>query len=224
MVQLLNSAQQRICNGLLVNPMNGAIERKGQLPFLNTSKFYSSIAMTTLSADTTVGATSLSVTDCTDYPTSGSIYINGNIVAYTGKTSTTTLTGVTGVLFAFPSGTQISPAFVLPTDFSNIINVTYNNKFKLPGKLYDDIFEDLNGYKGTVRGRTESVSALSSPYHVDPFYTIINRGYLVIFNRNNTGDQIHMRYEKNPSTMTTSVDCSIDNDVYAKAVIPYFAI
>jgi len=33
-----------------------------------------------------------------------------------------------------------------------------------------------------------------------------------------------MRYEKNPSTMTTSVDCSIDNDVYAKAVWPYIAI
>lgn len=58
--------------------------------------------------------------------------MNGNIIAYTGKTSTTTLTGVTGVLFAFTSGAQISPAFVLPTDFSNIINVTYNNKFKLP--------------------------------------------------------------------------------------------
>lgn len=82
----------------------------------------------------------------------------------------------------------------------------------------------MNGYKGSIRGRDESISALSSPYRVDPFYTIIDRQYLVIFNRNNTGDQIHMRYEKNPATMTTIVDCSIDNDVYAKAVIPYFAI
>jgi hypothetical protein len=129
---LLNSAQQRICNGRLVNPLNGQEVRKGQLPFLNSNKFYSNVGTTTLSAATTVGATSLSVSDCTNFPTSGTVFIGGNIIAYTGKTSTTTLTGVTGVLFAFASGTQISITFTLPTDFSNIINVTYNNKFKLP--------------------------------------------------------------------------------------------
>lgn len=221
---LLNSAQQRICNGLVVNPLTGQEIRKGQLPFLNTSKFYSGIATMTTTADIAVGATSISVSDCTNYPTAGSIYMNGNIIAYTGKTSTTTLTGVTGVLFAFPSGTQISPAFALPSDYSSIINVTYNNKFKLPGKLYDDIFEDLNNYKGTDYSRNNAVSPFTSPFQVNPFYTIINRAYIVIFNLNNTGDQIHMRYEKNPATMTSVVDATIDNDVYAKSVIPYIAV
>lgn len=221
---LLNSAQQRICNGLVVNPMNGMEMRKGQLPFLNTSKFFSNIAPMTTTADIAVGATTIPVSDCTDYPTAGSVYMNGNLIAYTGKTSTTTLTGVTGVLFAFTSGTQISPAFTMPTDFASVINVTYNNRFKLEPKLYDDIFEDLNGYKGTEYSRNNAVSLYQSPYHMEPFYTIVNRSNLLIFNINNTGDQIHMRYEKNPTTMTTSVDCAVDNDVYAKSVIPYFAV
>jgi hypothetical protein len=31
----------------------------------------------------------------------------------------------------------------------NPINVTYNNSFKVLPKSYDDIFEDLNKFKGT---------------------------------------------------------------------------
>jgi len=223
--QLLNSSQQRICNGRVVNPLNGQEVRKGSLPFLNTSQFYSNVAPTTLSAAATVWATSLSVTSCASFPTAGTVYINGNIIAYTGKTSTTTLTGVTGVLFAFSSGSQVSIVFTLPTDFASVISVTYNNKYKILPKTYDDIFEDLNGMKGTAWNvESSAVSPFGSPWRVDPFYTIVDRTYLIIFNQNNTGDQIHLRYEKNPTTMTTSVNVTIDNDIYAKGTIPYIAV
>jgi len=223
--QLLNSAQQRICNGRVVNPLNGQEVRKGQLPFLNTSNFFSNVAPTTLSAVTTVGATSLSVTNCGSFPTAWTVYINGNIIAYTGKTSTTTLTGVTGVLFAFASGSQVSIVFTLPTDYASVISVTYNNKYKIQAKTYDDIFEDLNGMKGTAWNvESTAVSPFWSPWRVDPFYCIVDRTYLIVFNQNNTGDQIHLRYEKNPTTMTTSVNATIDNDIYAKGTIPYIAV
>ena len=36
----LNSAQLDFCSGLIKNPFTGAIEKKGKLPFLNTSYFY----------------------------------------------------------------------------------------------------------------------------------------------------------------------------------------
>jgi len=55
---LLNEAQQAWCLGTVLNPIpinpDLATAKKGQLPFLNTDKFYSNVAPTYLSADTTV--------------------------------------------------------------------------------------------------------------------------------------------------------------------------
>lgn len=222
MDMLLNSAQNRICNGTVVNPMNWQAVRKGQLPFLWTSAMYSNVTMTTLSANTTVWATSLSVTDTTDFATAGSIYINGNIITYTWKTATT-FTGVTNILFAHLSGADISVAFTLPTTYGSIINITYNNQYKLPWKLYDDIWEDLNSNKGNNFNRTDSQGFRSNTI-MSPFYTIIDGTYFVIFNRNNTGDQIHLRYEKLATAMTVSGSIATIPDAYSRSTIPYLAI
>ena len=178
-----------------MNPLNQQVIRKGQLDFLATSAFYSNVNLTTLSADTTVGATTLSA-DTTGYPTTGALYINGNIVTYTGKTSTT-FTGCTGVSFAHLAGSQVSIIFALPTDFGSMTNITYANSFKLSPKLYDDIWEDLNSNKGQFR--TDALGYRSQGTR-EPFYTIIG-GYFLIFNRNNSGDQIHLRYEKKATKM-----------------------
>tara|TARA_R110000868_G_scaffold395229_1_gene666819 strand:- start:731 stop:1045 length:315 start_codon:yes stop_codon:yes gene_type:complete len=104
--------------------------------------------MTTTSADMAVGDTTISITDTTDFATAGSIYVNGNIITYTGKTATS-FTGCTNVLFAHLSGSDVSVAFDLPTTYGSVINITYNNQYKLPPKLYDDIWEDLNSIKGS---------------------------------------------------------------------------
>lgn len=222
MDMLLNSAQNRICNGTVINPINQQAIRKWQLPFLGTSAMYSNISMTTLSADTTVGATSLSITDTTDFPSSGVLYINGNIIPYTGKTSTT-FTGVSNVLFAHLSGSDVSIAFSLPTNYGSITNITYANSYKLAPKLYDDIWEDLNSIKGGWYNYT-NVQWYRSQRDVSPFYTIIDGTYFVIFNRNNTGDQIHLRYEKLATEMTASGSLATIPDAYSKSTIPYLAI
>ena len=57
-----------------------------------------------------------------------------------------------------------------------------------------------------------------------PFYTIIDGTYFVIFNRNNTGDQIHLRYEKLATSMTSTGSLATIPDAYSKATIPYLAI
>lgn len=222
MDMLLNSAQNRICNGTVINPMNWQAVRKWQLPFLWTSAMYSNVTMPTLSADTTVWATSLSITDTTDFPSTGSLYINGNIITYTWKTSTT-FTGVTNVLFAHLAGSEVSVAFTLPTTYGSMINITYNNNFKLAPKLYDDIWEDLNNNKWTSYNYTNE-QGYRWQRSIAPFYTIIDGTHFVIFNRNNTWDQIHMRYEKLATEMTASGSLATIPDTYSKATIPYLAI
>lgn len=202
--------------------MNWQAVRKGQLPFLGTSAMYSNVTPTTLSAAATVGATTLSITDTTNFPSIGSLYINGNIITYTGKTATT-FTGVTNVLFAHLAGSDVSVAFTLPTNYGSVINITYNNQFKLAGKLYDDIWEDLNSVKGVGYNYTD-VQGFRSQREVRPFYTIVDGTYFLIFNRSNTASQIHLRYEKIATEMTASGSLATIPDAYSKATIPYLAI
>lgn len=224
---LLNEAQQAWCLGTVLNPVpinpDLATAKKGQLPFLNTSKFYSNVEPVYLSADVAVGAVTLTVASTTDYPSTGTLIMNGNIMPYTAKTATTFT--VSNVLFAHQSGSEISIIFSLPTDYGSPINVVYNNQFKLPAMLYDDVFESLNSEKwynrmvGTGTGTNTSLR-----WNLQPFYSIIDGNYLVIRNRNNTGDMIHLRYEAIPATMTSVVWCTIDNDIFAQIVIPFYAV
>lgn len=128
------------------------------------------------------------------------------------------------MLFAYPAGTEVSIAFALPTDYGSPINVIYNSRFKLPQKLYDDIYEDLNQYKGTDYMRNEANPFTSSPYRIPPFYTIKDATYLIVFSLNTTADSILLRYEKLPTTLTAGTDTvTIPNDTYAKSTIPYLA-
>jgi len=47
---------------------------------------------------------------------------------------------------------------------------------------------------------------------------------LLIFNRNNTGDQIHVRYEKKATKMVDSDDVTTIPEDYAESTIPYLAL
>lgn len=219
----LNAAQQKICNGRVVNPLSKEEVRKWQLPFLFTDAFYSNIQSTTLSADLAIWDTTVTVASTSNFPTTGQIYIAGNIITYTGTTATT-FTWCSWVAFAFQSGIEVSVAYSLPTDFASPINVIYNNNFKLPMQLYDDIYENLNQYKGNNFGRNTANLSPFWPYKVNPFYSIKDNEYLLIFNRSNNGEIIRFRYEKLPASMTAVVDCAIPNDIYAQTTVPYLAV
>ena len=221
---MLNSSQQRICNWRVVNPLTKEEVRKGQLSFLNSNKFYSNIQPTSLSADTTVWATSLSVVDASSFDSTWTLYIGGNIITYTWTTSTS-FTWVTGVLFAFEAWKEVSVAYALPTDFASAITITYNDKIKLEAKQFDDIFEELNDYKWNTYSRNRSEPIYESPYRINPFYTIIDNAYLVVFQLNDTGSSIFLRYEKKATTLSAVSDtATISDDIYAKTTIPYLAV
>ena len=79
---------------------------------------------------------------------------------------------MTGVLFAFKAGERISQVFSLPTDFASIKNVTYNNKYRMEAKEYDDIFEELNKFKGQNYSHNEYGTDYGTTGLMKPFYTI----------------------------------------------------
>jgi hypothetical protein len=87
MQDLANQAQLRICSGKVFNPLQNKSITKGRLPFLNTDKFYSNLAGTSLTVEAVTGATTLDAVT-TNYPTSGSLFVDGNMITYTGTTGT----------------------------------------------------------------------------------------------------------------------------------------
>jgi len=64
------------------------------------------VAYTELTANMSIGATTISGVLFANFPDTGTVYIGDNVIQYTGKTNTT-LTGCTGVLSAVNSGATI---------------------------------------------------------------------------------------------------------------------
>lgn len=216
----LNASQQKICLWNVVNPLTKEQLKKWQLHFLNTDKFYSSVQSVTLWVDAVVGWTTLDL-DTTNYPTTWIVTIAGNNITYTGK-SATQLTGCTDILFAHKAWSTVDVLYSLPTDYATTINLTYNNVSKLECKLYDDVFESKNDIKRAVYPNFNNTNYT---YWVKPFYTIKDGVNILLWNINENGKQLRLRYEKKATTMVESTDeVVIDNDIYAQTTIPYLAV
>lgn len=217
---LLNSAQQRICMGNIVNPLTKEQLKKWQFSFLQEDKFYTSIQTVYLNEDATVWWTTLDVTT-TNLPPTWSVFIAGNIIPYTGKTSTQ-LTWCSNILYSHLSWSEVSYVYEVPTDYASIINVTRDNKQKLAPKLYDDIFEDLNSDKHAIY---PNYTYNNFTNYRKPFYSVKDNLYIILWNLNDWNKSIRLRYEKIPAMMTTWTDlCTISNDIFARTTIPYIAV
>jgi len=222
----INAAQYRICAGTIVDPQGMAI-KKLKLPFLFKQAFYANIASVALTADTTIGATSLSVDDTTNYPTSGYLWIQNNIVTYTGKTSTT-FTGVTGVLYAFLSGTRVYPIFALPTDYMNALSLQYNNAFPLEYVDENEIYQLVNSIKVGYNPYVQSgyvQNGMATMARRRAFYSILQGLYIAPFYLDNSVGMFNLSYEMLPTAMVVDSDPTvITNDTLALDAISNLAV
>jgi hypothetical protein len=220
----LNAAQQDILGGRVIHPLTNEEAKAGDLYFINSDAYYEIVAPTSLTADIAIWATTI-YADTTDYPATGKLYLWGQVVSYTWKTATS-FTWVSGVLFGFVSWTRLQLCFDVPADYFDIIEIIYNNDFKLDAQQYDSIFSNENSYKAS------NSTYVSSPYNAtlgrnSAFYTIKDGAYIIPFNLTTTGAFLHLRYKTIPDTMITlpaPVNCTIDNDIYAQLCIPHLAV
>ena len=222
--QMINSAQQSICSGRIVDPLNWQEVCKGDLPFLNSTQWSTNVQMTSLSIVTTVWATELDAVT-TNYPTAWVLYIQGDIVTYTW-TSATQFTGCVWVSYARPAATSVSIAFALPDDYMSPINVVYDKKMQLNTQVYDDIYENLNDWKGSgYQNEIGNNGVFDWGQRRPQFYSIKDGKYMILFNLNKNGAVIRLRYVKKPTEMVDSTDlATIDDDIIAKETIPYLAV
>ena len=218
---LLNSTQRNICAGNLIDLTTGKKDQieKVALPFLLQDKFYSSVLNIYLDTAATVWWTTLSAPDTSDFASAGKLWINENIITYTGNTGTG-FTWVTWILFAHLSWARVSQLFDLPTDYASSVRVIYNNQRALRNVDYRNLYLELNNYKWdywAVNIDNYNIESVSNP-----FYTIIQWLYLLPFQYDVTGRMLHMIYEQKPTTMTVWTDELLIPDDYAD-VVPYIA-
>lgn len=221
---LMNWIQQDICSGVITDLSSGRLEQleKWPLPFLYSDKYYSTVSDIYLDTDATVGWTTLSASDTSNFLSSGYLWINEDIVAYTWNTGTW-FTWVTGIEFAHKSGARVSQLFELPTDYATANRVIYNNQITLKSKDYRDIYQQLNNYKGYNYIANNNNTNTYRFQDLAPFYTIIQWTYLLPFQFDNTGYMLHMIYEKKATTMTASTDTNTIPDNYSQVTIPILA-
>lgn len=93
--------------GEIVNLYNHIATSSANNKFLlSRNDVLESMVTTTLNGAVAIGATSIVLTDATNFDTAGRIEVNGDVINYTGKSSNT-LTGVTGVEKAHASGDTV---------------------------------------------------------------------------------------------------------------------
>lgn len=213
-----------VLSWLVIDPRTSRAVNRWRVSFLNKEVFYNNIASTTLTEDAAVWDTVITVGNTDNFSATWALYIAGNIVTYTWLTSTT-FTWCSWILYWFKAWIEVATAYAVPTDFGNATNMVYNNTIQLEYKLYDDIYEDLNKYKGRNWYRDNINAVYPKTRYVKPFWTIKDNAYIIVFNINSVNTILRMRYEKKPTALSSASDAVIiDQDIYAQSIIPLLAV
>lgn len=176
--------------------------------FLKDKELYNAPADTSLTGDVTTVSTVLPVNDTTNYPTSGAVYIEQDIILYTGKTSTT-LTGCTGIGINHSSGQVVRPVLALPSNYAKrpVLEVYKGGNSK---PLTYEYIDETDYFHSRLLYKFTFVSDGSG-----------NR-YLMA-NALNSTDSMVFKYLKKPTTLVDDSDVLTIPDPYALKIVPIFA-
>lgn len=221
----INAAVFDLCMGGIALPETGEIIDKMNLPFLNKTQMYTSAYRVTISGATTVGATTLDISDNTYFPTAGSAWLQGDVFSWTGKNGTTQLTGVTGIQFPWAAGSTIYLMYAVPADFGQMTQAYYTTgpnayQYKMIGFDYRDYREPTLNRDIFRFFRDESVWANREYY-----YTIVNdpAGQFFLPMLPVNGNPIRFDYQKMPLTLVNTTDVCDIPDQFVRRTVPYLA-
>jgi hypothetical protein len=118
----INKLVSRVVNGKVASLIefdragNPKMYTAGDLPFREKRKLYTPIQTGNLTADIDSSSTEVPF-DATNFDSTGAIYVGGEIITYTSKTTTEVL-GISTPQITHYSGTVVYPLYPLPTDIS----------------------------------------------------------------------------------------------------------
>jgi hypothetical protein len=173
-------------------------------PFTRKKSLTTTAFETTASNAIAISDIIITIPSTSSFAVSGALWIEHDIVNYTGKT-TTTFTGVTNIDVAHNEGSIIEPLYAMPTDFAENMSVwvgaTSNSKLKEYRYIpYDEFDKSSQTLVWTIVVDKTGVE------------------YIRVNNPSNT-EIISFEYNKFPATMTDVINATIP-DQFALSVIP----
>ena len=232
---LLNEAQRKICSGSVINYQTKQMLVKWPLPFLDAFQPYMGADDMQVSVNANIGDTVLNTSDTSQYPSAGYVYIMGNIIQYTGKTSNTLTgipaTGVRSIQYPYTAGTAIKIVFQAPSTYNQLTRLIYNNSVAITPRDYRDTWYGQNDPRWASAttnqfasyGFTQNASFVSTT-GTPAFYTIFEWQFLVAFNIGGSNTHFLLLYENAPTPMVNGTDTTTIPDDWAMSTIPYIAV
>ena len=216
----LNSSQSSICNWVLRHPTTKEQIRKPFLNFLNKEAFFESVQYTTVSAVSSIGAGTLTVDATANFQSTWALLINGNVVTYTGKT-TTEFTGCSDIAFPWPAWTRVSQLYVLPSNYGSPSRCVYDWRYEMIPIDQRDVVKELRKI-----GIDSWGTAYSSWNNLmtQGMYWIIDGTYMAFIPDSITGNSVQLTYQKKATALVNPTDLLTIPDEYSLTTIPYIAV
>ena len=217
---LIIQAQIDICVGNVTDLWTADRKKieKTTLSFLNARKFYKTSKQTYLNDGIDETTTKiLAVTD--GYSDTGSLIINDEKIAYTGKDSTG-FTWVSGITTTHKSWDAINQLYKLPDDYQSI------DQLKVNGKRAKSIDQRQIGNISRDNYRLEA----NGQYQVDhshstqKIYSIIDWTHFMIFDSGVSEATIGLFYEKLPTTLSGTDVLMTIPDTHSMTTAPMLAV
>lgn len=203
MLDEANVLQRSICQWRLEDIITWKTIEAGNLVFMQAKKFYEIVPSVTLWEECEAWATTLTL-DTTNLDSSWKIIIEGDIISYTAKTSTT-LTSVSGVSVRHLSWVKVRQLYALPDDFYKTIDLYHNenpvtyhewNDEQTYGWIYYEIVEDSQSG-----------------------YNYMNTAYLNVVGIEWVSDNVMLKYYRDTTDMEEDGDyCDLPGDSWVKVI------
>jgi len=200
---------------LLANRVQDTILRENKWWFLKTKSLVKTALNTTLNGDVATTDTTIDLTDATGYPSSGGIWVNGDIINYTGV-STNQLTGVTGIGVAHTDSEDVEIMYDFPSNFSHAPRVIVLGVGEKPIRYIQ--VEELDDHVSSADDHNFDFGGENLRWSK----TTDADGNEFIRLKNPTSIKTMIfHYYKVAAEMTSSVDSTMP-DPFARKIIPFF--
>jgi len=229
MLSFLNKAQNDICYGNVVNLQSGERLEKQALSFLEANTFYSSYPFTTLPSSAVAGNTTLICTNT--FPSSGNLWINGNIVTYANNDGTILSNipamGTGSIGFWWTAGTRVFYIETLPSDFWQLSRVMLHmaNSPIRRALIGVDNRDLTNPVPNSFLYQYFNSNYTSGFLQGEGYYSLLRWQYFFpLLGQITANSPLSFEYQKKPTQMTSEASIVTIPDEYSLNTIPYMAV
>lgn len=209
----------------IANQEQKRIFREFRWEFAQRNKLYNALKDVTLASAITAGDSIIRISASSGYPSSGYVFVNGEVLQYSALSSESgydELTLVNTPTVNHSSGDRVKPMYEVPTNFGHRAKL-FIEKTEYDFENYQDFYNQYQRYnRRAVLGTDDAYFGF-----LDFRYTIYNIGnkplILISNDQNQASNIIELQYLYIPTDMSETVDCSLPDEFAEKVLGPLTA-